>query len=201
MGNVREAQGRRGRKRDGEVGNGRHALWSHEICEMWIRPDMPPRSTKAPYGLTAVTTPLRTVPTVRSEIWLSALAFRYETTRREFSLSTSRNLTFSFLPMNSSLGVWPAMKWLPGRKARRPSTSIIAPPRLTATTSPSTTASSAYNFATDSHAVSKSSRRRESMSWPFSSSRDTMTNSYSAPSARQFSGLSGLTSAISCSVT
>merc|ERR1719230_2459134 len=60
---------------------------------MWSRPDMPPMSTKAPYGFTAVTTPLSTEPTERSWIWESTTALRCDTTRRVVSLSTSKNLT------------------------------------------------------------------------------------------------------------
>ena len=66
---------------------------------------MPPTSTNAPYGFTAVTTPLRTEPTERSWICASTTALRCETTRRVVSLSTSRNLTCNFWPMNSSVGV------------------------------------------------------------------------------------------------
>ena len=44
-------------------------------------------------------------------------------------------------------------------------------------------------------------RRRESISCPFSSSRDTITNSYAPPRSRHSSGFVGATSAISCVVT
>ena len=54
---------------------------------------MPPTSTKAPYGLTAVITPLSTLPTDRSWICESTTALRCDTTNRDVSLSTSRNLT------------------------------------------------------------------------------------------------------------
>mmetsp|Transcript_25275 Transcript_25275/g.64228 ORF Transcript_25275/g.64228 Transcript_25275/m.64228 type:complete len:235 (+) Transcript_25275:537-1241(+) len=155
---------------------------SDEICEMCSRPATPFIETKTPYGLIAVTTPSTTWPISMSFISLSTIARLLETTTREFSLSTSRNLHLIVSPTMSSVAVRPA-RWLPGKKARRPSTSTIAPPRLTEATTTSKSASIACISSIFCHASAYIRRLRESCSWPFSSSDVITWKSYDCPSS------------------
>mmetsp|Transcript_11168 Transcript_11168/g.35243 ORF Transcript_11168/g.35243 Transcript_11168/m.35243 type:complete len:235 (+) Transcript_11168:453-1157(+) len=156
---------------------------SDEICEMCSRPATPFIDTNAPYGLIAVTTPSTTWPISMSFISLSTTARRFETTIREFSLSTSRNLHGIFWPTMSSEAVRPT-RWLPGRKARRPSMITTAPPRFTELTTVSNCASSARSASILFQASAYISRLRESCSWPFSSSLVITSNVYDLPSSK-----------------
>mmetsp|Transcript_25717 Transcript_25717/g.71863 ORF Transcript_25717/g.71863 Transcript_25717/m.71863 type:complete len:245 (-) Transcript_25717:331-1065(-) len=157
-----------------------------EIWEMCKSPDIPPTSTNAPYGLRALTTPLTRSPRLSSAICFSTTALRLETTSLLFSLLTSRNFNGRTCPMRSSVGSWP-VRWEPGKKARRPSTKQMAPPRLTEMTSASRMASSVSRAWILSQAWRYWMRRRLTSSCPFSSSSEMISNSMSSLSATRSS--------------
>mmetsp|Transcript_29452 Transcript_29452/g.68599 ORF Transcript_29452/g.68599 Transcript_29452/m.68599 type:complete len:218 (-) Transcript_29452:366-1019(-) len=160
-------------------------MWSCEICEMWSRPETPPMSTNAPYGLSERTIPVTSWPGSRLVRRVSTTARRFETTRRLRAWSTSRNLSGTMVPTTSS--VRPAGAWEPGRKPRRPSKLTRAPPRLMERISAVMVQSSAWIWRTRSQARANSRRRIESLTCPFSSSPPMIWNSRLSPIERNCS--------------
>jgi hypothetical protein len=126
---------------------------------MCSRPSMPPRSTKAPYSVMFLTTPLTMAPSVSvssslarsSPIEASTTARRDNTTllRLRSSLMTLNSMV---LPSNGLMSLTGRVSSrLPGRKARMPLTSTVRPPLTLPLTVPVTKSPDSSAFSSDIH--------------------------------------------------
>ncbi len=151
--------------------------WLHESSEMWIRPSIPSRSTKAPKSTMFEIVPVTTSPgESRSRIaWRASLRSSSRTARRERTTLLRERLssiTFvrSVLPMNSSRSWTRRMSTSDaGRKPRTPR-SRIRPPLTTSITVPSTGSPLSAAASMRFHAISKRARFLDRIRRPSASS-------------------------------
>src|SRR5215207_6011546 len=122
--------------------------WStccQESSEMWIRPSIPSRSTKAPKSTRLETVPLTITPSSREVRMRSRSSLRSSSSTARLDRTTLLRLRFNSMTLHSSL--WPRNESrfltrlmstrLAGRKPRSPM-SRIRPPFTTSMTGPST---------------------------------------------------------------
>ena len=173
--------------------------WLQDSSEMWIRPSMPSRSTKAPKSTMFEIAPSTTMPGwSRSRIcWRTSLRSSSRTARRlrttllreRFSSMTLHSI---LVPRNSSRFCTRRMSTREaGRKPRTPR-SMIRPPLTTSITVPSTGSPDSAAASILRQAFSKRARFLESTSRPSWSSFVRTRASTSSPSSTSSCGSTDL---------
>src|SRR5579885_2377722 len=155
----------------------------------WSRPSTPPRSTKAPYSVMFLTTPLRIWPSLR-------LATSSERCSARLSSSTARRDTTMLPRERSILRIWNGCcvpssgvmsrtgrmsTWLPGRNATAPDRSTVKPPLTRPKMTPVTRSLAWKFFSSWVHASSRRAFSRESWASPFLSSMRSRNTSTMSP--------------------
>src|SRR3954465_2543794 len=147
--------------------------WLQESSEMWIRPSIPSRSTKAPKSTMLEICPSTTSPGLRLSriFWRCSLRSSSSTARRERTTLlrerlSSMTLDMSSWPMNSSRSCTRRMSTSDaGRKPRTPR-SRMSPPLTTSITLPVTGSPDSAAPSMRFHASSKRGRFFERISRP-----------------------------------
>ena len=169
--------------------------WLQDSSEMWIRPSMPSRSTKAPKSTMFEMAPSTTWPGCRRSriCWRTSLRSSSSTARRESTTLlrerlSSMTLHSIFWARNSSRFCTRRMSTSEaGRKPRTPR-SMIRPPFTTSITVPSTGSPDSAAASMRRHAFSKRARFLDSSRRPSWSSLVRTRASTSSPSSTSSAG-------------
>ena len=173
--------------------------WLQESSEMWIRPSIPSRSTKAPKSTMLEILPSTTWPGSRRPRICSRTSLRSSSRTARRERTTLLRLRLSSMTLHSS--VWPmnsSRLWTrrmstseAGRKPRTPR-SRMRPPLTTSMTLPSTGSPESAAISMRRQAFSKRARFLERIRRPSASSLVRTSASTSSPSSTSSAGIDRL---------